>query len=226
MPKRRPARPAHGLIRSPLWAVAGIGEATQTGIQAAVVSADRPHPFARAGTPEAAPGSPPTRFEALVAGFGRLVAHAVRRVAGAAAANDLDDIEQEVMLSLWKQISAEQDIAHPASYLYKAAVREAVRAVGRVRRRAEEPLPEADAAAARLDPEAERRVEEREQRDALRAALAVLPPDRARAVRAHLAGFAVQDVMQMYGWSYQRARNLIARGMADLRTELRTRGLS
>src|SRR5262245_10667818 len=32
-------------------------------------------------------------FEALVTGFGRLVAHAVRRVAGAGAANDVEDIQ-------------------------------------------------------------------------------------------------------------------------------------
>lgn len=161
-----------------------------------------------------------------MSGFGRLVAHAVRRVAGTTAANDLADIEQDVLLSLWKQVSAEQDIAHPASYVYRAAVREAVRAVARVRRRAEEPLPDADAATPRLEPDGERRVADREQREALRAALAALPADRARAVRAHLAGWSVDEVMQMYGWSYQRARNLIARGMADLRTELRSRGVS
>jgi RNA polymerase sigma factor (sigma-70 family) len=191
------------------------------------VSLDRPSSRPAGGSDaEALPDAPPRRFEALVSGFGRLVAHAVRRVAGTAAANDLADIEQDVLLSLWKQVSAEQDIAHPASYVYRAAIREAVRAVARVRRRAEDPLPESEAAAPQLAPDAERRVADREQREALRAALAALPPDRARAVRAHLAGWSVDEVMQMYGWSYQRARNLIARGMADLRTALRSRGVS
>ena len=53
----------------------------------------------------------------------------------------------------------------------------------------------------------------------------VMAPDRARAVRGHLAGFNVEELMTLYGWTYQRARNLIARGMADLRTELRAKGL-
>ena len=68
-------------------------------------------------------------------------------------------------------------------------------------------------------------VQRGEQRAALRASLESLPPDRARAVRAHLAGFSVQEVMALCGWPYQRARNLIARGMADLRDALRERGV-
>jgi RNA polymerase sigma-70 factor, ECF subfamily len=154
------------------------------------------------------------------------VANAVRRVAGGAAANDLDDIEQDVMLALWKRVGAEQDIDHPASYVYRAAIREAVRAVARVRRRAEDPLPEGEETSPRQETDGERLVAERERREALRAALAALPPDRARAVRAHLAGWSVDEVMRLHGWSYQRARNLIARGMADLRLELRSRGMS
>ena len=44
-------------------------------------------------------------------------------------------------------------------------------------------------------------------------------------MRAHLAGFDVQEIIGMYGWPYQKARNLIARGMADLRAALRRRGI-
>jgi hypothetical protein len=44
-------------------------------------------------------------------------------------------------------------------------------------------------------------------------------------VRAHLAGFDVRDIMEMWGWTYQTARHAIARGMADLRVALRRRGI-
>ena len=167
----------------------------------------------------------PRQFAALVEGFGRLVAQAVRRVAGKTSGNDLDDIHQDVMLALWKRLSREQSIEHPASYLYKAAVREAVRAVDRLRRRAEDPLGPV-AFELRVEPDAERAVEEREQQAALAAALATLAPDRARAVRGHLAGLDAHELMQLYGWSYQRTRNLVARGMADLRDALRARGVA
>jgi DNA-directed RNA polymerase specialized sigma24 family protein len=65
----------------------------------------------------------------------------------------------------------------------------------------------------------------RERREALAAALAGLAPDRARAVRAHLAGWSVQEIMELTGWTYQRTRNLVARGMADLRSALLARGV-
>jgi len=167
----------------------------------------------------------PRRFEQLVEGYGRLVAQAVRRVAGAASGNDLDDIRQEVMLALWRRLSREQTIDHPASYLYKAAIREAVRAVGRLRRRAEDPL-EPQALALSVEPDAERAVADQEQQALLQAALETLAPDRARAVRGHLAGLGVQELMQLYGWPYQRARNLVARGMADVKEALRARGVA
>lgn len=176
--------------------------------------------------PAAATADRPQQFEALVRGFGRLVAHAVRRVAGAAAANDLADIEQDVMLALWKRVGAEQDIEHPASYVYKAAVREAVRTVARVRRRAEERLDDAPAMRVTIAPDIESRLLDQQRRAALAAALEGLAPDRARAVRAHLAGVSVAEMMQLYGWDYQRARNLVARGVADLKAALRSGGPS
>jgi DNA-directed RNA polymerase specialized sigma24 family protein len=44
-------------------------------------------------------------------------------------------------------------------------------------------------------------------------------------VRAHLQGLSVAEIMALYGWSYQKARNLIARRMADLRGALREKGV-
>jgi DNA-directed RNA polymerase specialized sigma24 family protein len=44
-------------------------------------------------------------------------------------------------------------------------------------------------------------------------------------VKAHLMGYSAQEIMTMHGWSYNTARNLVARGMADLRLELERRGV-
>lgn len=177
--------------------------------------------------PAAAASSPADeRLEALVRDYGHLIARAVARTGGSAVVNDRDDIAQAVRVALWKRLASEQTIDHPASYVYKAAVRETVRAVTRARARVdltfESAMVEAVEAPA---PGPEAGVEARERRAALSAALGALAPERARAVEAHLAGFSVEELMQLRGWSYQRARNLIARGMADLRDQLRSRGL-
>ena len=38
-------------------------------------------------------------------------------------------------------------------------------------------------------------------------------------------GFSAQEIMTMQGWPYNTTRNLVARGMADLRRELERRGV-
>jgi DNA-directed RNA polymerase specialized sigma24 family protein len=69
-------------------------------------------------------------------------------------------------------------------------------------------------------------VEHEEDAAAIEAALRELPPERETAVRLHLMGYDVAEVMRLHDWPYQKARNLIARGMADLRADLRARGFA
>jgi len=84
-------------------------------------------------------------------------------------------------------------------------------------------LPDETIEEPRADPEAA--LGHAELARALERALAWLSGDRERAARAHLTGFSVEEIERLYGWSYQKARNLIARGMADLRARLRDEGI-
>jgi RNA polymerase sigma factor (sigma-70 family) len=158
--------------------------------------------------------SPDAALEALTRRFAALVRAVAIRVGGQRGHLVADDVEQEVFLSLWKQLKREQIIEQPSSYLYKCAVRETVRLLKAETRQASTPLEtlgDGPMAPPRSDPLLA---------DAIAKAIDTLAPDRRRAVEAHLAGFDVADIMRMQGWSYQRARNLIARGMADLRERL------
>jgi len=160
-------------------------------------------------------------LEELVSSYSRLIRSAVSRVAGPLSDAIADDIEQKVLIALWKAMPGEQMPDHPSSYLYRAAVRETVRTLRN--RRTEEtgfaenqrdPMPMPDQLA-----------ESNELGALIRRALATLSPDRRRAVKAHLMGFDVQEIMTMQSWPYNKARNLIVRGMADLRRELVRRGV-
>lgn len=160
-------------------------------------------------------------LEGLVAKYSRLIRSAVGRVAGPLSETVADDIEQKVLIALWKAMPGEQIPDHPSSYLYRAAVRETVRTLKS--RRSEEtglvedhrdPMPSPD-----------RLAESAELGALIQDALSTLSPDRRRAVGAHLMGFGVQETMSMQDWSYNKARNLVSRGMADLRRELKRRGV-
>jgi RNA polymerase sigma factor (sigma-70 family) len=172
------------------------------------------------------PGSRDAQIEALVRQYGRLIRQVVKRVGGQAAAPVCDDIEQEVVIALWRLLEREQTINYPGSYIYRAAVRETVRAVRREISQRQLPLDEAaERIAAPVSNEPDAILELRLHSACVRAAIQRLPDDRGRAVRAHLAGFRVAEIMEMYGWTYQRARNLIARGIADLRRTLKDEGV-
>ncbi len=116
----------------------------------------------------------------------------------------------------------EQIPSNPSSYLYKAAVRETVRTLGS-RRKVQ--VVELDENQEDRLPTPHQTLESKELGTAIRDALAKLLPDRRRAVQAHLMGFDVQETMSMQNWSYNKARNLVSRGMADLRRELKRRGV-
>jgi len=179
-----------------------------------------------ANTSDTAAPDARARFESLVHQYGRLIAGVVRRVAGRSGDLVREDVEQKVLVALWRQIENEQTIDHPSSYIYRIAVRETVRMMRQEASRGQDPLEDEGPSTLpdrREDPhDTAARAEQRRQ---IEGSLAELAADRQRAVRAHLAGFDVQEIMQMYGWPYQKARNLIARGMADLRQALGRRGI-
>ncbi len=168
---------------------------------------------------------PATRLEELVREYGHVILGAVRKAAGTRLRGlgiDAEDVVQSVLLEVWKQVRREQEIRHPSSYLYRAAVRETVRLMERVRNRQEDPL---EVEELTLPAGARDELGALELRQAIDCGLGDLLPDRRKAVGQHLAGYRVLEIMQRYDWSYSRARNLIARGMADLRHRLRAMGV-
>jgi RNA polymerase sigma factor (sigma-70 family) len=163
-----------------------------------------------------------TELESLVRRFSALVRAVAARIGGRQGRQISEDVEQHVFLNIWKQLQREQVIDNPGSYIYRCAVRETIRLLQAERRsNAGDELPAGDVAA----PSAVDVAATREQRELLAEALRSLPIDRRRAVQGYLAGFSIPELMKMYGWSYERARNLSARGMADLRAALKTRGI-
>src|SRR5512138_2922238 len=68
-------------------------------------------------------------------------------------------------------------------------------------------------------------VESRELAAQIDAALETLSLDRRVAVRFHLNGYDREDIARMLGWSEARTRNLVYRGLEDLRNRLTEAGV-
>jgi DNA-directed RNA polymerase specialized sigma24 family protein len=110
-------------------------------------------------------------------------------------------------------------IEFPATYVYRATIRETVRALRRAASRDMQSLDEEGTEA--IEPADPFKIlVARDQLRRVHEGVASLAPERRQAVQAHLTGFQFQELMSMHGWSYQKARNLVSRGMADLRLRL------
>ncbi|HLA78545.1 MAG TPA: sigma-70 family RNA polymerase sigma factor [Vicinamibacteria bacterium] len=164
------------------------------------------------------------RFEAIYKQYGSLISAIVGKVGRRLGwrrdtfrAGLLQDIEQEVLLDIWKQISRGQTIEFPTSYIYTAAYREALRSLRREATREMEPIDDSPAEEIAAVGDPFQSLSAKESLREIILGLKRLAPDRAAAVRASLAGFGLQELMVQQGWSYQKARNLLFRGMDDLR---------
>jgi RNA polymerase sigma factor (sigma-70 family) len=197
----------------------------------AAAAAAPPAAVASAAAPVSALAAPGAhaRYATLMSSYDRLIRGIVARVGrrlGLGRDNFLarDDIAQEVRLELWKQVARGQTIDFPATYIYKATLRETLRALRR--QAARDTVSVHDSKAEELQDPSDpfHAMAAKEQFREIILAIRLLTPERQHAVRAHLTGFAFHEIMRLYGWTYQKTRNLIARGMGDLRKSLNDKG--
>ena len=166
-------------------------------------------------------------LEAALARFGGLVLDIGRRHRLSAA--DADEMIQEVRIRLWKAHgTSEQVAAVPASYVYRTAVSAALDLLRTRRRRriddAVELEDHLDLAAPSITAEQELAGSQLAREVAL--ALRTIPATRQPVVRMHLAGYAREEIAELMGWTEAKTRNLLYRGLADLREGLAERGVT
>ena len=142
---------------------------------------------------------------------------------------DVDEVMQEVRIRLWRAHAGSEQIARaPASYVYRTAVSAALDIMRRRRaQRAERTVPlderDADAPAA---PGPESDLEASELAEQVARAVEAIPASRRPVVRMYLAGYPREEIAGLLGWSEAKTRNLLYRGLADLRGRLTEMGVT
>ena len=202
-----------------------------------------PRPYLRlVGTepasPEAAPAPPrPERpepehadlspaLEDVVMRFGDFVRRTAHR--HGLTGTEIEDVVQDMRIRLWKSLGTPEKIRQaPAAYIYKTAASAALDFLRRRRARREESLdafPDESPAvgASRFDAEADSR--ESDVRRAVTRAVDLLVESRRAVVRMYLAGYDREEIGSLLGWSEPKTRNLLYRGLADVRATLESGG--
>jgi RNA polymerase sigma factor (sigma-70 family) len=158
------------------------------------------------------------RFAGLVRGIG--LRHGLTE-------HELDELVQSVRLRLWHaRGTGEQIGAAPASYVYRTAKTAALDLI-RSRRHREEPI---DALEDRLEappgmPRPDSALESAELGSIVSAAVDQVTPSRRPVLRMYLAGYDRDEIGSLLGWTEAKTRNLLYRGLAELRALLQERGI-
>lgn len=176
-----------------------------------------------------------SRFNAIVEEYGRFLRQTIIHVCPKDLGLQYDEVEQEARMRLWHALEAEREIRNLTSYLYRIAVTATLDAVRRVKRKREEQIitsdnTEEEAIAPHslmTDPTCapDYQAEQRQIISKVREAMAGLPDNRRTAVGLHLEGLTTQEIADVLGWSEPKARNLVYRGLADVREHLKQAGI-
>ena len=161
-----------------------------------------------------------TRFSELVRGVG--YRHGLSE-------DEVDELMQSVRLRLWHaRSSSEQIEATPASYMYRTAVSAALDVIRSRRDRANEQIDTTrESGEMRLGslPGPDVELEHSELGAVVSRAVEEVTPSRRPVLRMYLAGYDREEIAALLGWSEAKTRNLLYRGLADLRALLSGRGI-
>ena len=167
-------------------------------------------------------------LEAVVARFARMV-----RSVGARhrlSEGDLDEVIQEVRIRLWKSCPTSEQIRQlGTSYVYRTATSAALDLIRRRRAHGADRSDSVDSLAEVL-PDANVGPMGMLDADMLQgrvlAAIDTIPDSRRAVVRMHLAGYERDEIATLMGWTEAKTRNLLYRGLADLRARLTEAGIT
>ncbi|MCC6774906.1 MAG: sigma-70 family RNA polymerase sigma factor [Gemmatimonadaceae bacterium] len=156
----------------------------------------------------------------------------VRRTAArhGLAGADLDEVVQDLRVRIWKSFGTAELIRRAnATYMHRAAVSASLDMVRRRRSlKSSASSLDAVAPASLIDPRthADSPLATGEVGRAIHAALALLSESRRGVVRMYLAGYDRHEIAELLGWTEGRTRNLLYRGLDDLRHILASRGIT
>jgi RNA polymerase sigma factor (sigma-70 family) len=145
---------------------------------------------------------------------------------------EVDELLQEVRIRLWHAHRAQERpdeyiTGIPASYLHRTALSAAVDLVRRRRaRRADQMVSIEDEPSDRLEaPGPDRDLDAAELGEQVERAVQAIPASRRPVVRMHLLGHSREEIARLLGWSEAKTRNLLYRGLADVRERLLAQGV-
>jgi len=138
---------------------------------------------------------------------------------------DKEDIDHEVKLKLWKNLTGGKKIANLRSYLWRVVYTTALDVLGeRVNSVSLEKLTEISEKRGISAGEllaADSLVHREESKLLVERAVSALPERRKAVLNLHFSGMNIQQIAASLGWRESQVRHLLYRGLGDLKHKLR-----
>ena len=171
--------------------------------------------------------------EETIERFSLLIRSAIRKTCPSIDKSDMDDIEQEVKIAVWKEIrKSEKEIRNLGSYIWRVAYTTTSKVMKRLseQRRAlidpqDEALEHEEKFKTSQTELPEVQLQNKELAEIIRESVDSLIDSRRQVVKLYLSGLTADEMTKYFGWSDGKARNLLSRGLADLRKGLEEKGI-
>lgn len=170
----------------------------------------------------ASPLSSERDLEALLARFTNFIRARIQKFEVQRFGIDPDDIAQEVRIKIWKLIKNEKNVVNYASYIKKIVDSVVIDQLRLLRKdellyRMEKQKQVAEQLN-RYKPEVLRNALLKE---AVGKAVESLIESRRNVVKLYLFDLSIEEISRFYDWSLHKTRNLLYRGLADLKRSLK-----
>lgn len=139
---------------------------------------------------------------------------------------DPDDILQEVQIKIWNVLTSEKKIDNYASYIKKIVNSSVIDHLRRIRR--EERVFSSEKQrkiAERRSAYNKERIDVEECKNILGQAVDSLLDSRRKVVKLYLLNMTLEEITEFFSWSPHKTRNLLYRGLNDLKKILHEKGI-
>jgi RNA polymerase sigma-70 factor (ECF subfamily) len=139
---------------------------------------------------------------------------------------DPDDILQEVKIKIWNVLTNEKKIENYASYIRKIVNSSVIDHLRRIRREERILFSEIQRKIAeRRGTYKKEKIDEKNCKNILGQSVDSLLDSRRKVVKLYLLNMTLEEISKFFNWSPHKTRNLLYRGLNDLKKLLREKGI-
>jgi len=136
---------------------------------------------------------------------------------------ELDDLSQEIQIKIWDILKSEKKVKHHSSYIKKVVYSSVIDMIRKVDR--EKEVLSQYGNRYKEDTSTPDRTKHEEIRQLIASAVGSLIEPRRNVVKLHLLGMAADEIASFLKWSPNKVRNLLYRGLADVKEILKENGV-